>query len=82
MKRYLLYFVGWFFIVLGVIGTLIPVMPQTIFYVIGISILTGVSPRFRLWIRKLKDKHPKLKSFLDSFADRARAIKNWFRKGK
>ncbi|MSR66960.1 MAG: hypothetical protein EXS24_06260 [Pedosphaera sp.] len=81
MKRIALLILGWFFIVFAIVCTLIPVMPQAIFYIIGITILSGVSPRARLWVRRLKEKYPKFRSFMDAAAARGRTIKGWFRKG-
>ena len=49
-----------FFFILGFIGLLIPVMPQVIFFLLGILFLSLVSPTVRRRVRKFLHAHPKL----------------------
>ncbi len=56
-----------FFFLLGVIGVLIPVMPQVVFFVLSLIFLSLVSQRVRRAVRRLLRRHPRL----------ARAYKQW-----
>jgi len=56
-----------FFFVLGFIGLLIPVMPQILFFAIGLLFLSLVSPTVRRRVRRFLHQHPKL----------AHAYKRW-----
>jgi uncharacterized membrane protein YbaN (DUF454 family) len=61
-----------FFFVLGFIGILIPVMPQFIFFALGILFLSFVSPPVRRRVRRFLHAHPKL----------AHQYKKWREKGR
>lgn len=61
-----------FFFVLGFIGLLIPIMPQVLFFALGILFLSLVSPTVRRRVRKFLHAHPKL----------AHMYKRWREKGR
>ncbi len=44
--RYLLIIMGWFFVLLGVIGIFLPVMPTTVFLLIAASLFARSSEKF------------------------------------
>jgi uncharacterized membrane protein YbaN (DUF454 family) len=62
-----------FFFILGFIGILIPVMPQVIFFVMGIFFLSLVSPTVRRRVRKFLHAHPKLAHRYKKWRDKGRA---------
>ena len=61
-----------FFFILGFIGLLIPVMPQVLFFAIGLLFLSLVSPTVRRRVRRFLHEHPRL----------AHAYKRWRNKGR
>jgi uncharacterized membrane protein YbaN (DUF454 family) len=61
-----------FFFILGFIGLLIPVMPQVLFFAIGLLFLSLVSPTVRRRVRRFLHQHPKV----------AHAYKRWRDKGR
>jgi uncharacterized membrane protein YbaN (DUF454 family) len=61
-----------FFFILGVIGVLIPVMPQLIFFAMSLLFLSLVSPTVRRAVRRFLHRHPKM----------AHAYKRWRDKGR
>lgn len=61
-----------FFFILGFIGLLIPVMPQVLFFALGILFLSLVSPTVRRRVRRFLHRHPKL----------AHAYKRWRDNGR
>ena len=61
-----------FFFILGVIGVLIPVMPQLIFFAMSLLFLTLVFPSVRRAVRRFLHRHPKM----------AHAYKRWRDKGR
>ena len=61
-----------FFFILGVIGILIPIMPQFLFFAMSLFFLSLVSPPVRRWMRRFLHRHPKL----------AHAYKKWRERGR
>ena len=61
-----------FFFILGVIGLLIPVMPQVLFFALSVFFLSLVSPTVRRRLRRFLHDHPKV----------AHAYKRWRDKGR
>jgi uncharacterized membrane protein YbaN (DUF454 family) len=51
---------GIFFFVLGVIGVLIPVMPQVPFFIMSALFFSLVFPKVRRAIRRFRHRHPKI----------------------
>ena len=46
IKQKFMIALGWFFVILGIIGALLPVMPTTVFLIIALGIFSKSSPRF------------------------------------
>ena len=63
---------GIFFFILGVIGILIPVMPQLVFFFLSLVFFSRVSPRLRRAVRRWRRRHPKVEN----------AYRNWRRKSR
>jgi uncharacterized membrane protein YbaN (DUF454 family) len=63
---------GVFFFILGVIGILIPVMPQLIFFFLSLVFFSRVSPRLRRAVRRYRKRHPKLENAYQSWRRKAR----------
>jgi len=61
-----------FFFILGIIGVLIPVMPQVIFFVMGLLFLSLVSPTVRRAVRRFLHRHPKIAHAYKSWRDQGR----------
>jgi len=66
----LIYAIGFF--VLGVIGVLIPIMPQVPFFIMSALFLSLVFPRVRRALRRWRMKHPKLDAMYRKWRARSR----------
>ena len=49
-----------FFFILGIIGVLIPVMPQVPFFIMSALFLSLVFPKVRRALRRFRHRHPKI----------------------
>jgi len=61
-----------FFFIVGVIGVLVPVMPQVVFFVMSALFFSLVFPGFRRKLRKWRHKYPKFDASYRKWRDRAR----------
>jgi uncharacterized membrane protein YbaN (DUF454 family) len=63
---------GIFFFVLGVVGILIPVVPQVPFFIMSLLFFSLVFPPIRRWIRRFLHRHPKIAHAYKRWRDNAR----------
>ena len=61
-----------FFFVLGFIGILIPVMPQVLFFALGLLFLSLVSPTVRRRVRRFLHEHPRVAHAYKRWRDKSR----------
>jgi len=62
-----------FFFIVGVIGVLVPVMPQVPFFVMSLLFLSLVSPRVHRAVRRFLHRHPKIEASFRNWRHRRRA---------
>lgn len=70
--RWALFLLGWVFFALGVIGTVLPVMPTTPFMLLALWAFSRSSARFHHWLRHHRIFGPPLQRW-----DRERVIPLW-----
>ncbi|PIP05669.1 MAG: hypothetical protein CO012_04270 [Syntrophobacterales bacterium CG_4_8_14_3_um_filter_49_14] len=58
MKRILRHVLGWFFVVLGIVGLFLPILQGILFILVGITILAPEIPLFRRLLSKLRHRYP------------------------
>ena len=61
-----------FFLIVGVIGVLVPVMPQVVFFIMSALFFSLVFPSFRRKLRRWRHRYPKLDASYRKWRDRAR----------
>lgn len=54
---------GFFFVALGIIGALLPIMPTTIFLILAAGCFTRSSPRFESWLLDHRHFGPTLRAW-------------------
>jgi hypothetical protein len=60
------------FFVLGVIGVLVPIMPQVPFFIMSALFFSLVFPRVRRALRRFRHRHPKLDEAYRKWRNKAR----------
>lgn len=73
MKKWLTLAVGWAFVVLGVIGLVLPVLQGVLFLAIGFIILSRESKWAKRKLVHLRRRHPEWAGTFDKAAERAAA---------
>lgn len=79
MKKLGRHVVGWFFILLGIIGLFLPFLQGVLFLFIGAIILAPEVPFFQRVIKKMEGKHPRTFARAKLFLHR---LYPWGRKAK
>jgi uncharacterized membrane protein YbaN (DUF454 family) len=72
-KKLLVLFVGWMFILLGVVGLFLPFLQGILFIMIGLIILSKESATARRWLDHFKERHPRLFEKIGEWKGRIRA---------
>ncbi len=67
---------GWLFVLLGAIGLFLPLMQGVLFILIGLVLLSAVSPRARLAIQRIRRRWPKTGARIDQTRRRANRVLN------
>lgn len=65
LKRILIVSLGILFLVLGLVGLVLPFLQGILFLAIGIILVSFSFPKVRTWINKHTEKHPHLASMLN-----------------
>jgi len=70
-KRIIVYVVGWSFILLGIVGLVLPFLQGILFILIGLLILSTEYAWAGQLVKKMRDRFPKIGRLADQAADRA-----------
>ena len=71
LKRVLVLFVGWGFILLGIVGLFLPVLQGVLFLLVGLIILSSEYVWAHHLITRLRQRFPKLGKIADQAAVKA-----------
>jgi uncharacterized membrane protein YbaN (DUF454 family) len=59
IKRIGLLIIGWFFIVLGILGLFLPILQGILFILIGLAILSSRSELIKSFLKHLEERYPR-----------------------
>ena len=72
VRRIVVLALGWGFIVLGIVGLVLPVLQGVLFLLIGLALLSSESEMARRLLARLRARYPGLSRKLDLAEQRAR----------
>jgi len=72
LKNITIYWAGWGFIILGVLGLFLPILQGILFLIIGLSLLSNSSPRAARILRKVRGRFPKISKTYDEAMTKAK----------
>ncbi len=64
IKRIFVIALGIFFLLLGLVGLVLPVLQGWLFIIIGLLLLSAYSPTLRQWIQDRTVKYPKIHAWV------------------
>jgi uncharacterized membrane protein YbaN (DUF454 family) len=77
IKKLGLLIIGWFFIVLGILGLFLPILQGILFILIGLAILSSRSELIRRFLKHLEERYPHHHERIEIWKEK---IKNWYKK--
>jgi len=77
IKRIGLLILGWFFVVLGVIGLFLPILQGILFILIGLAILSSRSKTIKRLLKHLEERYPQHHEKVEVWKER---LSKWFKK--
>ena len=69
--------IGWFFVVLGIIGLFLPVLQGILFIMIGLAILSSRSETVKRFLKHLEKRFPHQYEQMEVWREK---ISQWFKK--
>ncbi len=77
IKKVGLLVIGWFFIVLGILGLFLPILQGILFILIGLAILSSRSEKIKRFLKYLETRYPQYHGKVEAWKER---IGKWFKK--
>jgi uncharacterized membrane protein YbaN (DUF454 family) len=82
-KRIGIYWLGWFFIVLGILGLFLPILQGILFLLVGLSLLSQSSPWAARLLQRLRERFPRIAGTYSEAMAKARDLQvKMFKKKK
>lgn len=69
--------VGWFFVLLGIVGLFLPILQGILFIMIGLAILSSRSEMIRRFLKRLEDRFPKQYEQMEIWREKT---SRWFKR--
>jgi uncharacterized protein len=74
LKRIATYIVGWAFILLGIAGLFLPILQGILFLLIGLFVLSSVSPWAERLLNRIRRRFPRISRQFDEAKSRAKDV--------
>lgn len=74
LKRIAIHIAGWGFIFLGVLGIFLPILQGILFILVGLFILSSVSPWAARLLDRIRKRFPRISNQFDQAKTKAKAV--------
>jgi len=74
LKRVAIHITGWGFILLGILGIFLPILQGILFILIGLFILSSVSPWAARLLERIRNRFPRISSQFDLAKSKAKSV--------
>jgi uncharacterized protein len=74
LKRVATYLAGWGFILLGIAGLVLPILQGILFILIGLFILSSVSPWAARLLERIRNRFPRISRQFDQAKSKAKDV--------
>ena len=74
MKRVAIHIAGWGFILLGIVGLVLPILQGILFILVGLFLLSSVSPRAARLLNRIKKRFPRISKQLDLAKEKSKSV--------
>ena len=74
LKRAAIHFAGWFFLLLGIVGLVLPILQGILFILVGLFLLSSVSPRAERILHKIRKRFPRISNKFDEAKHKAKNV--------
>lgn len=74
VKHIAIYVAGWGFILLGIAGLFLPILQGILFILVGLFLLSSVSPWAERLLHRVRARFPRISKQLDLAKDKAKAV--------
>jgi uncharacterized membrane protein YbaN (DUF454 family) len=74
LKHAAIHIIGWSFIALGILGLFLPILQGILFLLVGLFVLSSVSPWAERLLHKLRKRFPKISKSFDEAKSKASTV--------
>ena len=74
LKHIAIYVAGWGFILLGIAGLFLPILQGILFILVGLFLLSSVSPWAERLLHRVRVRFPRISKQLDLAKDKAKSV--------
>lgn len=74
LKRVSIHVIGWGFILLGILGLVLPILQGFLFILVGLFVLSSVSPWAERLLHRLRKRFPKTSKMFDQAKSKASTV--------
>jgi uncharacterized protein len=75
LKHAAIHVAGWFFILLGIVGLVLPILQGILFILVGLFLLSSVSPRAERLLDRIRKRFPRISNTFDEAKHKAKHLR-------